>query len=88
MKICFNKHQLCLKQNSNYSIDPIFIHPINLLLHHFFIKNYLFICYAGSTYFFKGKYYWKFNNDWIIVDESSPLPSPQTWLGCPKEISD
>lgn len=41
--------------------------------------------FIGKTYFFKGKEYWKFDNDWIIVTDSSPLPSPQTWLGCPKE---
>lgn len=47
--------------------------------------NSINIRIVGLTYFFKGKFYWKFNNDWVIVSESSPLPAPQTWLGCPEE---
>lgn len=42
----------------------------------------------GKTYFFKGNLYWKFDNDWVITTESSPMPASQTWLGCPKEIDE
>lgn len=42
--------------------------------------------FLGFTYFFKGKLFWKFDNDWVIVSDSSPLPSPQTWLGCPEDM--
>lgn len=47
-----------------------------------------FFIVAGITYFFKGKEYWRFNNDWVIASEKSPLPSPQLWLGCPEELSE
>ncbi|KAI4461533.1 matrix metalloproteinase [Holotrichia oblita] len=40
----------------------------------------------GITYFFKGKEFWKFDNVWVIVTDTSPMPIPQIWLGCPKEI--
>ncbi|GJQ71260.1 hypothetical protein Trydic_g10999 [Trypoxylus dichotomus] len=40
----------------------------------------------GVTYFFKGKEFWKFDNIWVIVTDTSPMPIPQIWLGCPKEI--
>lgn len=40
----------------------------------------------GLTYFFKGNEFWKFDNSWVIVTDTSPMPIPQLWLGCPKEI--
>lgn len=39
----------------------------------------------GYTYFFKGGLYWKFDNDWIIATDESPLPIAQIWLGCPED---
>uniref|UniRef100_A0A1Y1L9K3 Peptidase metallopeptidase domain-containing protein n=1 Tax=Photinus pyralis TaxID=7054 RepID=A0A1Y1L9K3_PHOPY len=39
----------------------------------------------GKTYFFKGKLYWTFDDTWISVTETSPLPMPQLWLGCPEK---
>lgn len=42
------------------------------------------IC-LGITYFFKGKHFWKFDNDWVSVVEAAPLPTPQIWLGCPEK---
>ncbi|KAF5307663.1 hypothetical protein FQR65_LT06718 [Abscondita terminalis] len=39
----------------------------------------------GKTYFFKGKFCWAYDTIWGSVTESSPLPAPQTWLGCPEK---
>ncbi|XP_018329458.1 matrix metalloproteinase-25-like [Agrilus planipennis] len=39
----------------------------------------------GRTYFFKGKLYWAFDNKWIITTEESPLPAPESWIGCPED---
>ncbi|KAK4875222.1 hypothetical protein RN001_011644 [Aquatica leii] len=39
----------------------------------------------GKTYFFKGKFYWAYDTVWASVTDSSPLPAPQTWLGCPEK---
>ncbi|KAK5644318.1 hypothetical protein RI129_005618 [Pyrocoelia pectoralis] len=39
----------------------------------------------GKTYFFKGKLYWAFDDTWVSVTETSPLPMPQLWLGCPEK---
>lgn len=41
--------------------------------------------WKGITYFFRDKLYWKFDNNWIITTDESPLPSPQRWLGCPED---
>ncbi|CAH1378861.1 unnamed protein product [Tenebrio molitor] len=41
--------------------------------------------WKGVTHFFKGKLYWKFDNDWVVITEHSPLPTPQLWLGCPED---
>nr|XP_023028791.1 matrix metalloproteinase-2-like [Leptinotarsa decemlineata] len=36
----------------------------------------------GVTYFFRGGLFWKFDNDWVMVTDESPLPTPQVWFGC------
>jgi hypothetical protein len=39
----------------------------------------------GSTYFFKGKLFWRFDNIMIRTDDHYPLPAPQHWVGCPEK---
>lgn len=39
----------------------------------------------GYTYFFRGGLFWKFNNDWIMITEESPMPTPTYWFGCPEK---
>lgn len=36
----------------------------------------------GITYFFRGGLFWKFDNNWIMVTEESPMPTPMIWFGC------
>ncbi|XP_033231407.1 matrix metalloproteinase-2-like isoform X2 [Belonocnema kinseyi] len=36
----------------------------------------------GAVYFFKGKYFWKFNVNFHKIEDSYPLLSPEYWIGC------
>ncbi|XP_056648592.1 matrix metalloproteinase-25-like [Diorhabda sublineata] len=37
------------------------------------------------TYFFRGGLFWKFDNNWIMITEESPMPAPTYWFGCPEK---
>uniref|UniRef100_A0A6P7F8V5 Matrix metalloproteinase-25-like n=1 Tax=Diabrotica virgifera virgifera TaxID=50390 RepID=A0A6P7F8V5_DIAVI len=39
----------------------------------------------GFTYFFRGGLFWKFDNDWIMATDDSPMPTPTYWFGCPEK---
>jgi hypothetical protein len=39
----------------------------------------------GLTYFFKGRLFWRFDNNKIKTDKHYPLPAPQHWVGCPEK---
>jgi Hemopexin len=36
----------------------------------------------GKTYFFKGNYYWLFNNKWVRPARGYPRRASTVWLGC------
>ncbi|KAK7576675.1 hypothetical protein V9T40_012961 [Parthenolecanium corni] len=38
----------------------------------------------GITYFFKGKGFWKFDDQRMKTRNQSPIPSAQVWMGCDK----
>ena len=37
----------------------------------------------GFTYFYKGKEYWKFNNQKLKVEPGYPKSALRDWMGCP-----
>lgn len=40
----------------------------------------------GKTYFFKGKYFWQFDDNSMMVVDPSPKRIGTHWMQCPKEI--
>jgi Hemopexin len=38
--------------------------------------------FAGLTYFFKGKHFWRFDNSLIQTERQYPKLSSKEWLGC------
>lgn len=50
-------------------------------------ENYpFFILPPGTTYFFKGKVFWEFDDLRMKVKPKSPALSAPYWLGCPNNI--
>lgn len=47
-----------------------------------FIKLVL-LYFAGTTYFFKGKVFWEFDDFRMKVKKKSPALAAPYWLGCP-----
>ena len=41
-----------------------------------------------KTYFFKGKYFWEFDNQKMEVAQDGPVAVGEYWLHCPKELQD
>ena len=41
---------------------------------------------TGKTYFFKGEYYWRFDEFEHRVDQGYPKPIKDSWLGVPTNI--
>lgn len=42
----------------------------------------IFCCLSGFTYFYKGKEYWKFNNQLLRVEPGYPRSILKDFLGC------
>lgn len=42
--------------------------------------------FAGTTYFFKGKHFWQFDDMRMRVAHKRPKPSAQYWMHCPRGI--
>ena len=43
--------------------------------------------FPGTTYFFKGKVFWEFDDLRMKVRPKSPVLSAPFWLGCPDNVA-
>ena len=46
------------------------------------VQNVIFI---GMTYFFQGTKYWRFDDQYVMVDEGYPNDINGFWFSCPNE---
>ncbi|XP_023245899.1 matrix metalloproteinase-2-like [Copidosoma floridanum] len=48
--------------------------------------NKLTLTWRGTTYFFKGRYFWQFDDARRKIVDTNPKLSAQYWMGCPQNV--